>query len=64
MRVIVLVERLFVDYIVGDWSLGVGDGRHNHDMVDVLKGHKISGRLNPNERLHLHEKAESDVPLR
>jgi len=38
----------------GDWSLKVGDGRHNHDMTDVLKGHKTVGRLNPNERVHLH----------
>ena len=28
----------------GDWSLKVGDGKHNHDMTDVLKGHKTVGR--------------------
>ena len=48
----------------GDWSLKVGDGRHNHDMTDVLKGHKTVGRLNPNERVHLHEMVESNVPPR
>ena len=50
--------------IVGDWSLKVGDGKHNHDMEDVLKGHKITGRLNPNECVHLYEMAESNVPPR
>jgi hypothetical protein len=50
--------------IAGDWSLKVGDGRHNHDMAEVLKSHKIVGRLNPNEHIHLHEMAESNVPLR
>lgn len=37
----------------GDWSLKIGDGKHNHDMIDVLKCHKTAGRLNPNERVHL-----------
>jgi len=32
--------------VAGDWSLKVGDGRYNHEMTVVLKGHK---RLNPNE---------------
>ena len=50
--------------IPGDWSLKVGDGKHNHEMADVLKGHKTVGRLNPNERVHLYEMAESNVPLR
>ncbi|AES98797.2 hypothetical protein MTR_5g072950 [Medicago truncatula] len=27
------------------YCLQVGDGRHNHDMEEVLKGHKIVGRL-------------------
>jgi len=40
--------------IAGDWSLKVGEGVHNHYMADVLKGHKIIGRLNPNERIHLY----------
>jgi len=48
----------------GDWSLKVGDGRHNHDMTDVLKGHKTAGRLNPNECVHLHEMVELNVPPR
>ncbi|KEH27873.1 hypothetical protein MTR_5g046145 [Medicago truncatula] len=48
----------------GDWSLIVGDGKHNHDMTDVLKGHKTVGRLNPNERVHLEEMVDSNVPLR
>jgi len=48
----------------GDWSLKVGDGRHNHDMTDVLKGHKTAGRLNPNERVHLHEMVDSNIPPR
>jgi len=30
----------------GDWSLKVGDGKHNHDMTDVLKGHKHSSEAN------------------
>jgi hypothetical protein len=50
--------------IAGDWSLRVGDGRHNHDIEDVLKGHKTAERLNPNECIHLHEMAESSVPPR
>jgi len=51
--------------IAGDWSLKVGDGRrHNHNMTDVLKGHKTIGRLNSNERIHLHEMVESNVPPR
>ncbi|KEH15813.1 otubain, putative, partial [Medicago truncatula] len=50
--------------IVGDWSLQVGDGRHNHDMEEVLKGHKIVGRLNPNESLYLHELTDSNIYLR
>ena len=29
----------------GDWSLKVDDGKHNHDMTDVLKGLKTAGRL-------------------
>jgi len=48
----------------GDWSLKVGDGRHNHDMTDVLKGHKTVGRLNPNECVHLNEMVDSNVPSR
>ena len=47
-----------------DWSLKVGDGRRNHDMTDVLKGHKIVGRLNPNEHLHLNEMVDSNIPSR
>jgi len=50
--------------ITGDWSLKVGDGKHNHDMADVLKGHKSVECLNPNERVDLYEMAESKVPLR
>jgi len=46
----------------GDWSLKVGDGKHNHDMTDVLKGHKTVGRLNPNERVHLQEMVDSNIP--
>lgn len=41
--------------IDGDWSLKVGDGKHNHDMANVLKGHKTVGHLNPNKRVHLYE---------
>jgi len=48
----------------GDWSLKVGDGRHNHDMANVLKGHKTAGRLNPNERVHLQEMVDSNIPPR
>ena len=48
----------------GDWSLKVGDGKHNHDMTDVLKGHKTVGRLNPNEPVHLEEMVDSNVPPR
>jgi len=48
----------------GDWSLKVGDGKHNHDMTDVLKGHKTAGCLNPNERVHLEEMVDSNVPPR
>jgi len=48
----------------GDWNLKVGDGKHNHDMTDVLKGHKIVGRLNPNERVHLQEMMDSNIPSR
>jgi hypothetical protein len=48
----------------GDWSLKVGDGRYNHDMIDVLKGHKTVGRLNPNGRVHLNEMVDSNVPPR
>jgi len=33
-------------------------------MTDVLEGHKTVGRLNPNERMHLHEMVESNVPPR
>jgi len=33
-------------------------------MADVLKGHKTVGRLNPNERVHLYEMVESNVPPR
>jgi len=50
--------------IAGDWSLKVCDGRQNHDMEDVLKGHKTTRRLNPNERIHLHKMRESNVPPR
>jgi len=32
--------------IAGDWRLKVGDGRHNHDMAEVLKDHKTYGCLN------------------
>ena len=46
----------------GDWSLKVGDCRHNHDMTDVLKGHKTVGCLNPNERVHLNEMVGSNFP--
>jgi hypothetical protein len=46
----------------GDWSLKVSDGRRNHDMTDVLKGHKTAGHLNPNERVHLQEKVDSNIP--
>ncbi|AES62388.1 FAR1 DNA-binding domain protein [Medicago truncatula] len=48
----------------GEWSLKVGDGKHNHDMTDVLKGHKTVGHLNPNERVHLEEMVDSNVPPR
>jgi len=48
----------------GDWSLKVGDGKHNHDMTDVLKGHKTAGRLYPNERVHLQEMVDSNIPSR
>ena len=48
----------------GDWSLKVGDGKHNHDMTNVLKGHKTFGRLNPNERVHLQEIVDSNIPPR
>jgi len=48
----------------GDWRLKVGDGRHNHEMTDVLKGHKTVGRLNPYERVHLQEMVDSNIPLR
>jgi len=48
----------------GDWSVKVGDGKHNHDMTDVLKGHKTAGRLNPNERVHIQEMVDSNIPLR
>jgi len=48
----------------GDLSLEVGDGRHNHEMTYVLKGHKTVGRLNPNERVHLQEMVDSNLPLR
>jgi len=47
-----------------DWSLKVGDGRHNHGMTDVLKGHKTFGHLNPNERVHLQEMVDSNIPPR
>jgi len=50
--------------IAGDWSLKVGDGKHNHDMTDLLKGHKNVGHLNPNEHVHLHEMVDSNVPPR
>jgi len=50
--------------IADDWSLKVGDGRHNHDMKDVLKDHKTTGPLTPNERVHLHEMVDSNVPPR
>jgi len=33
-------------------------------MENMLKGHKTTGRLNPNERVHLYEMAESKVPSR
>ncbi|XP_024632927.1 protein FAR1-RELATED SEQUENCE 5 [Medicago truncatula] len=48
----------------GEWSLKVSDGKHNHDMTDVLKGHKTVGRLNANERVHLEEMVDSNVPSR
>jgi len=48
----------------GDWSLRVGDGKHNHDMTDVLKGYKTVGRLNPNECVHLEEMVDSNIPPR
>jgi len=51
-------------FTAGDWSLKVGDGKHNHDMTDVLKGHKTACRLNPNERVHLQEMVDSNVPPR
>ena len=51
-------------FTAGDWSLKVGDGKHNHDMTDVLKGHKTAGRLNPNERVHIQEMVDSNIPLR
>ncbi|XP_024630682.2 protein FAR1-RELATED SEQUENCE 5-like [Medicago truncatula] len=47
-----------------DLSIKVGYGTHNHDMADVLKGHKTVGSLNPNERVHLYEMAEPKVPPR
>ena len=50
--------------IPGDWSLKVSDARQSHDMANVLKGYKTTGRLSPNERIHLHEMAESNVPPR
>ena len=50
--------------IAGDWILKVGDGIHNHDMANVLKGHKTSRHLNPNEHVHLYEMTESNVPSR
>jgi hypothetical protein len=50
--------------IAGDRCLKVDDGKHNYDMADVLKGHRTARHLNPNERVHLFEMAESKVPLR
>jgi hypothetical protein len=51
-------------FIACDWSLKVGDGRHNHEMTDVLKGHKTTGRLNSNESLYLRELTKSNVSPR
>jgi len=48
----------------GDWSLKVGDGKHNHDMTNVLKGRKTVGRLNPYKRVHLQEIVDSNIPPR
>jgi len=48
----------------GDWSLKVGNKKHNHEMTDGLKGHKATGRPNPNESIHLRELTDSKVPLR
>jgi len=50
--------------IAGDWSLKVGNGNHNHEMADVLKGHKIVGCLNSNESRYLCELTDSNVPPR
>ena len=36
----------------------------NTTMTDVLKGHKTDGRLNPNERVHLEEMVDSNIPPR
>jgi len=33
-------------------------------MTNVLKVHKIVGRLNPNERVHLQEMVDSNIPPR
>lgn len=49
--------------IASDWSLKVGDDKHNHGMVDELKGQKTTGRLNPNESIYLRDLADSKVPL-
>ena len=50
--------------IAGYWSLKVNDGKHNHDMAEVLKGHKTVGRLNPNEKDILRNLTDSNVPPR
>jgi hypothetical protein len=46
-----------------DWSLKVGNGKHNHDMTDELKGHKTVGRLNSNESIYLREMTNSRFPF-
>ena len=50
--------------IAGDWNLKVGDGRHNHEMTDVLKGHKTARRLNLYASRYLRELTDLNVPLR
>jgi len=48
----------------GDWSLKFGDITYNHEMVEVLQGHKIVGRLRSDESRHLRELTNSMVPPR
>jgi hypothetical protein len=51
-------------FSVGDWSFKVRHGKHNHEMVVMLRGYKIVGRLKSNKNRLIRELINSMVLLR